>query len=178
MVWFLPAGQVPAEAVAATRVQMRTFDSADSIVAAEPVIALDQLPTTVAATFVDFADAMVEHGFGFLRQRMRHARHGPVLTVVRDRRIVGAIGPMEILADPVGSARLLPQYFAVLPAYRGLGLGRELWRAGMHWGHAHQAAYQILNTVVGGASDYLCRSEGLTELGVVCTIPTQLPQRT
>lgn len=178
VVWFLPPGQVPAETVAATRVQMRTFDSANPIIQAEPVIALDQLPTTVATTFVDFADAMAEHGFGFLRQHMRHARHGPVLTVVRDRRIVGAIGPMEILADPAGHARLLPQYFGVLPTYRGHGLGRALWRAAMHWGHTHHAAYQILSTVVNGASDHLCRSEELTELGLVCTIPVQLQQRT
>src|SRR6266516_4481436 len=43
-----------------------------------------------------------------------------------------------------------------------------LWRAAMRWGQQHQAAYQLLQTEVGGASDRLCQSEGLTDLGLVC----------
>jgi hypothetical protein len=39
----------------------------------------------------------------------------------------------------------------------------------MHWGQQHQAAYQLLQTEAGGASDRLCRSEGLTDLGLACT---------
>ena len=92
-----------------------------------------------------------------------------MLTCQRDGKIAGAIGPMEIMPDSRGTARLLPQYFGVLPEYRGLGLGRSLWRAAMSWGQQHQAAYQLLQTEIGGASDRLCRSEGLTDLGLVCT---------
>jgi GNAT superfamily N-acetyltransferase len=76
---------------------------------------------------------------------------------------------MEIMPDSSGTARLLPQYFGVLPEYRGLGLGRSLWRAAMQWGQQHRAAYQLLQTAAGGASDRLCRSEGLADLGLVCT---------
>jgi hypothetical protein len=39
----------------------------------------------------------------------------------------------------------------------------------MHWGQRHRAAYQVLQTQVGGASDHLCQPEGLTDLGLVCT---------
>ena len=92
-----------------------------------------------------------------------------MLTVQRDSAIVGAIGPMKIMPDSRGAAQLLPQYFGVLPEYRGLSLGRFLWRAAMHWGQQHHAAYQLLQTQVGGASDRLCQSEGLTDLGLVCT---------
>ena len=74
---------------------------------------------------------------------------------------------MEIMPDLLGAARLLPQYFGVLPEYRRRGLGRALWRAAMHWGHTHGAAYQILQTEVDGASDTLCQSEGLRTLGFV-----------
>jgi GNAT superfamily N-acetyltransferase len=76
---------------------------------------------------------------------------------------------METMPDNSGITRLLPQYFGVLPEYRGLGFGRSLWRAAMHWGQQHQAAYQIPRTEVGGASDRLCQSEELTDLARVCT---------
>ncbi|MFJ6138605.1 GNAT family N-acetyltransferase [Kitasatospora sp. NPDC092286] len=94
---------------------------------------------------------------------------GPVLTAVREGQVAGAIGPMETMADPIGRMRLLPQYFGVLPEYRGLGIGRLLWRAAMHWGQEAGADYQILQTAAGGASDRLCQSEGLSDLGFVCT---------
>ncbi|NED86141.1 GNAT family N-acetyltransferase [Streptomyces sp. SID11233] len=69
----------------------------------------------------------------------------------------------------IGSPRLLPQYFAVLPEARGKGLGRVLWRAAMHWGQSHGAAYQLLQTEVDGPSDLLCQSEGLASLGFTHT---------
>ena len=55
------------------------------------------------------------------------------------------------------------------PEYRGYGLGRLLWRTAMQWGQRHQAAYQLLQTQVGGASDRMCQLEGLADLGLVCT---------
>ncbi|MET8860916.1 GNAT family N-acetyltransferase [Streptomyces sp. NPDC004579] len=110
---------------------------------------------------------MTADGFGFLYGQMRAGTTGPVLTVLDEGAVAGAIGPMEILTDPSGRARLLPQYFGVLPECRGLGYGRSLWRAAMHWGYQHGASYQLLQTVVGGASDRLCVSEGLSLLGFV-----------
>jgi hypothetical protein len=50
------------------------------------------------------------------------------------------------MPDSRGAAQLLPQYFGVLPEYRGVSLGRLLWRAAMHWGQQHQATYQLLQT--------------------------------
>ncbi|MBT8227427.1 MAG: GNAT family N-acetyltransferase [Dactylosporangium sp.] len=175
LVWFLPPGHAPRPEVAATRIQLRTFANAQTpvpSVPAEPgrsVAVYDALPPPVAATFAAFAQTMADDGFAFLYQRMLTDDPGPVLTVTADQRVVGAIGPMAILADPTGRSRLLPQYFGVLPTHRGRGLGRALWRAAMAWGAANGADYQILNTVIGGASDRLCRAEGLTDLGIVRT---------
>ncbi|MBL7498749.1 GNAT family N-acetyltransferase [Frankia sp. CNm7] len=120
----------------------------------DDITPLDDLPKKVAATFAAFATG-ADDGFPFLRGRLLAGGVGPVLTAVRDGEVVGAIGPMETLPDPLGCPRLLPQYFAVLPAWRGHGLGRALWRAAMYWGHTHGAAYQLLQTVVGGPSDRL-----------------------
>ncbi|WP_145909105.1 GNAT family N-acetyltransferase [Kitasatospora viridis] len=92
-----------------------------------------------------------------------------MLTAVRDDRVVGAVGPVETMPDPIGRARLLPQYFGVVPECRGLDLGRLLWRAAMHWGYANGADHQLLQTTAGGVSDRLCQAEGLTGLGFACT---------
>ncbi|WP_433232247.1 GNAT family N-acetyltransferase [Actinomadura formosensis] len=73
------------------------------------------------------------------------------------------------MPDPIGKARPLPQ-FGVLPEYRGLGLGRLLRRAAMHWGSANGADHQLLQATASDASDRLCQAEGLAGLGFVCTM--------
>jgi GNAT superfamily N-acetyltransferase len=169
IVWFLPPGSDPDPVAACTRIQLRTFGPG-AVAPGPGVVLLEEAAGPVRATFTAFAEKLAADGFAFLDARIReHADMGPVLTCQRDGKIAGAIGPMEIMPDSQGTARLLPQYFGVLPEYRGLGLGRCLWRAAMHWGHSQQAAYQILQTEVGGASDRLCRSEGLADLGLICT---------
>ena len=171
LVWFLPPGSDPDPVAACTRIQMRTFGPGHHAPAPAPgPVPLDEVTGPARATFSALAEKLAAEGFAFLDARIREQDGlGPILTCQRDRRIVGAIGPMEIMPDSRGTARLLPQYFGVLPEHRGLGLGRSLWRAAMHWGQQHKAAYQLLQTEVGGASDRLCRSEGLTDLGLVCT---------
>jgi GNAT superfamily N-acetyltransferase len=172
LVWFLPPGSDPDPVAACTRIQMRTFGPGHAS-AVQPksglVVPLDEVCGPVRATFSAFAQKLAAEGFAFLDARIREHGTGPVLTCLRDGKIVGAIGPMEIMPDSCGATRLLPQYFGILPEYRGVGFGRALWRGAMQWGHQHRAAYQLLQTEVGGASDRLCQSEGLTDLGLVCT---------
>ena len=174
LIWFLPPGSDADPVAACTRIQMRTFGPGNHAPGPAPeaehdVVPLDEVTESVRATFSVFAEKLAAEGFAFLETRVREGGTGPVLTCRRDSRIAGAIGPMEIMPDSRGAARLLPQYFGVLPEYRGLGLGRSLWRAAMQWGQQHRAAYQLLQTEVDGASDRLCRSEGLTSLGLVCS---------
>jgi GNAT superfamily N-acetyltransferase len=170
--WFLPPGSDPDPVAACTRIQMRTFSSAQPDAGPEApagVVPLEKVPKATRMTFSAFAQKLAADGFAFLETRIRDGGTGPVLTVQRDGVIAGAIGPMEVMPDSRGAAQLLPQYFGVLPEYRGHGLGRCLWRSAMHWGQRYRAAYQLLQTQVGGASDRLCQSEGLPDLGLVCT---------
>jgi len=171
LAWFLPPGADPDPVAACVRVQMQAFGPGHLAAApAAGVVPLDELTGSARASFSVFAEKLAAEGFAFLDSRIReHGGTGPVLTCQRDGRVAGAIGPMEVMPDSLGAAQLLPQYFGVLPEYRGLGLGRSLWHAAMHWGQQQGAAYQLLQTEVGGASDRLCRSEGLADLGIVCT---------
>ncbi|WP_228989648.1 GNAT family N-acetyltransferase [Streptomyces sp. DH8] len=154
-----------------TRIQLKDFTTRLCPAPDGPVRAVMDWPTAVRASFAPFAEAMAAEGFAFLHTRMQAGRCGPVLATAVEDRIVGAIGPMEVLPDAIGRPRLMPQYFAVLPEARGQGLGRRLWRAAMHWGQSHGAAYQLLQTEVGGPSDRLCRAEGLAFLGFTHTTP-------
>lgn len=171
LVWFAPPGSNPGPAAACTRIQLRAFGPGQPTPAPAPgmVVSLEEATALVRDTFAAFAEKLAAEGFAFLHAQMRNSGTGPVLICVQEGRVVGAIGPMEIAPDSLGAARLLPQYFGVLTEYRGLGHGRALWRAAMHWGQQHGAAYQLLQTEAGGVSDRLCRAEGLTDLGLVCT---------
>ncbi|MFJ4870772.1 GNAT family N-acetyltransferase [Streptomyces sp. NPDC088757] len=148
-----------------TRIQLKDFTVGPCPDPGGPVRPVTAWPTAVQETFAPFAEAMAGDGLAFLHTRMQAGRCGPVLAAAIEERIVGAIGPMEIQTDAIGRPQLMPQYFAVLPEARGQGLGRVLWRAAMHWGQTHGAAYQLLQTEVDGPSDRLCQAEGLTSLG-------------
>lgn len=151
------------------RIQLKYFTSGPCPEPDGPVRAVTAWPAAVQETFAPFAEAMSGDGLAFLHTQMQAGQCGPVLAAVVEDRVVGAIGPMEVLPDAIGRPQLMPQYFAVLPEVRGQGLGRILWRAAMHWGQSHGAAYQLLQTEVGGPSDRLCQAEGLTSLGFTYT---------
>ncbi|ADH70834.1 MULTISPECIES: GNAT family N-acetyltransferase [Nocardiopsis] len=151
------------------RVQLKTFTGNEPYTHGE-VESLHTETPAVQDTFAVFAQALKGDGFSFLAEQMRTTGlDGPLLVAVSEGRVVGAIGPMAIRQDSIGVPRLLPQYFGVLPEVRGHGHGRALWRAAMGWGQENGAVYQLLQTETGGASDHLCRSEGLTSLGFVFT---------
>ncbi|GGZ17056.1 hypothetical protein GCM10010387_07120 [Streptomyces inusitatus] len=148
-----------------TRIQMKDFTARPCPNPGGPVRPVTDWPTPVQETFAPFATAMATDGLAFLHTQMQAGQCGPVLATAVEDRILGAIGPMEVRPDAIGCLQLMPQYFAVLPEARGQGLGRALWRSAMHWGQSHGAAYQLLQTEVGGPSDRLCQAEGLTSLG-------------
>lgn len=152
-----------------TRIQLKDFTARACPEPGGPVRPVTDWSAAVQETFAPFAAEMAADGLGFLHAQMQAGRCGPVLATVVEDRVVGAIGPMDVLPDAVGRPQLLPQYFAVLPEARGQGLGRVLWRAAMHWGQSHGAAYQLLQTEVNGPSDRLCQAEGLTSLGFTHT---------
>ncbi|KAA6222003.1 N-acetyltransferase [Streptomyces albofaciens JCM 4342] len=168
VVSFAGPEEQPAAQGQVTRVQLHEFGPEHPAHAPEGVRPLTDCPASVQATFPRFAELLADEGFAFLHGRMRAGGVCPVLVAVDEGRVVGAIGPMEVMPDSRGAVRLLPQYFGILPEQRGRGLGRALWRAAMGWGQENGAAYQLLQTEVDGASDHLCRSEGLRSLGFVC----------
>ncbi|WP_433228550.1 GNAT family N-acetyltransferase [Actinomadura formosensis] len=150
------------------RVMVKRF-SADDERPARSVQPLTDCPA--ADTFGAFADEIGPEGFQFLYRRMKAGHEdGPTLVTVSDDRIVGAVGPLTIVAGPDGRAIQQPAYFAVHPAYRGRGHGRSLWRASMAWGHARGAEVKVFQASRGSAAEGLYVSEGLETHGYVCQV--------
>ena len=175
VVWFIGHEDPSPPSAKVTSIQLQAFTSDEPAAVPETVHRLDECAGAVEATFVSFVRALADEGFAFLHRRMAGGGVRPVLVAVDKDRIIGAIGPMEIMCDSIGEARLLPQYFGVLPGWRGRGYGRALWRAAMLWGQRNGAAYQLLQTEVGGASEHICRTEGLRSLGLVCRMTVDAP---
>ncbi len=144
-----------------TQIHLKDFTATECPRPGGPVRCLDRASNADERSFAAFAHEIGADGFAFLYERMQRGDVGDILVAVVDDQVVGAIGPLEIRPDAAGTAQLMPQSFGVLAAKRGMGLGRLLWRAAMHWGQSHGAGYQLLQTVVGSASDHLCRTEGL-----------------
>jgi GNAT superfamily N-acetyltransferase len=170
VVWFETAETAEMDR---TRVLLKEFahnDQSDNRTGGPVVGELDDCEPKIAATFGFFAREMVDHGFEFLQQRREASQPGPILVTQDNGVIVGVIGPLTILPDRAGVRMLLPQYFGVLPGYRGGGHGRALWRAVQRWGVRHQARYQLLQARVGSASEQLFLAEGLRSLGFVATV--------
>lgn len=162
VIWFqrIPDG-------ARTRLMMKTFADQDKR-HCDRVMNLDDCD--VADTFPAFAEQLGPDGFAFLYQRIKaKLSDGPILVVVDDRRIVGAVGPLGILLDATGTRTQPPQYFAVHPDYRHRGHGRALWRAAMAWSAENGAEYKVLQAASGSAAELLYMSEGLSTLGFVCS---------
>ncbi|WP_344899565.1 GNAT family N-acetyltransferase [Actinomadura meridiana] len=151
---------------ASGRVMVKRFSSADDRLC-NGIQVLADCP--VADTFGAFADEIGPEGFQFLYQRMKSGqRDGPTLVSVVDDRVVGAVGPLSTVAGPDGRTIQQPAYFAVHPAYRGLGHGRNLWRASMSWGRTREAEVKVLQASRGSAAEGLYVSEGLETYGYVC----------
>jgi len=159
----------PSNGVASVRVQLGHFAGPPALLDFHAVKPTAGFPEAVQATFATFADRLATDGFDFLYRRMQAGDVGPVLAVTDGSRVVGAIGPMETMADSLGAARLLPPYFAVLSDHRRQGHGRALWRAATAWASHHGAEYVLLQTQSNGPSDGLLQAEGLHSLGFVCT---------
>lgn len=158
----------PANGGQATRLLIKDFRTASP---APATAAVAELRTDQLGEFLTLADSLVDHGFGFLGRRLADGMvNGPVLVAWDGTRMIGAIGPLDTLRDRQGTETLLPQYFGVLPEHHGRGHGRALWRATAAWGHRYGAAYQLLQTQLGQASDRLFLSEGLRSLGFATTV--------
>ncbi|MFE3269330.1 GNAT family N-acetyltransferase [Streptomyces sp. NPDC059215] len=112
------------------RVQLGDFTAGPGPAPGFPVHESHQLPP--GAGFRKFTSFMTADGFAFPHELMGAGKTGPVLTVMHEDRVAGAIGPVGTMPDAARTVRLLPQYFGALPQYRGRGYGRALWRAAMH----------------------------------------------
>lgn len=113
-------------------------------------------------------DDAAGRGFAMLRQAGNiTSQTEPVLVYVQHGAVVGAIGPLTVMADSRGVDKLLPCYFAVSERARRHSIGSALWNAARRWAITRNVSYKILQAEQGSAAEHFYRAHGLLSLGYV-----------
>ncbi|MBP9826948.1 GNAT family N-acetyltransferase [Candidatus Saccharibacteria bacterium] len=115
----------------------------------------------------DLDDSADMAGFKHAATVLRSGEVGPIIVVVENGMVIGAIGPLDIKPDAHGISMLLPPYFGAVGEVRGRGIGRILWDAARQWAGENQANYLVLQAEDGVAADQFYRRNGFEYIGSV-----------
>jgi len=97
----------------------------------------------------------------------------PIICVVKGKRIIGAIGPLDILKDAWGALQLLPPYFGVEEKLRKKGYGEKLWKAAMSLAYQKGARYTLVQNIPNSPADHFYEKQGLMKKSEVYSIPLE-----
>lgn len=142
----------------------------NNVTTRQPILYAHELSDEEADVLASLGDHDSMSGFRHLIEigAAKDSDH-PIIIARRSGKIVGAIGPHQILADSKGAKRLLPCYFGVNSSARRQGVGKELWMASRQWAVNHDAKYNVLQAELGSDAEHFYISMGLKKLGYTTT---------
>jgi len=89
----------------------------------------------------------------------------PVYCAIIDKKIVGVIGPLDIMSDIEGEKFLAPTYFAVDENYRRKGIGKTLRSAMEDFACTAGVKYKLLQAEYDSPADKFYAAQGLAIVG-------------
>lgn len=123
-------------------------------------------------TFAFLGQEPEMNGFDFLWREniLKNKSLSPIICLVRNSEIIGAIGPLDVWPDAWGGLQLLPPYFGVKEKFRGKDCGARLWRAALDFAARHGAKYTLVQNVVDSQAARFYEAQGLERVGEIYTM--------
>jgi len=135
----------------------------------------DKADTRTRATFEALGRETDMEGFDFLWREFitKGKKLSPIVCLVRDNEIIGAIGPLDVWPDGCGVKCLLPPYFGVKEKFRGKDCGERLWKEAMSYALKQGAQYTLVQNSPGSLAAQFYEAQGLSMSGKVfiCPLP-------
>jgi len=91
----------------------------------------------------------------------------PIFCAVSKNKIIGAIGPIDVLKDVRGKLFLLPPYFGVIKKMRERGIGEKLWKTAMKSACKIGAQYVLVQNIPDSSADWFYKKQGLSVAGKI-----------
>lgn len=111
-------------------------------------------------------------GFAFLWRRFANKKRilSPIICAVEKDKIIGAIGPLEILNDAWNNKWLAPPYFGVKKDFRSKGYGKKLWKTAMSFAHQKGAKYTLVQNEPDSPAAKFYEKQGLKKAAKVYSL--------
>jgi hypothetical protein len=138
----------------------------------EKIFYFHNLPNNIKKTFKQLGRDRELNNFNFLWKEfiLKNKKLSTMLCAITNKRIIGAIGPLDIKKDVYGIPFLLPPNFGVLENERGRGIGENLWKEAMNYAFRKKAKYTLVQNVPDSPAAKFYESQGLLNMNSVYLI--------
>ncbi|MDO8436040.1 MAG: GNAT family N-acetyltransferase [bacterium] len=129
----------------------------------------NELSSKTQSTFSNLGKGSELEGFDFLWKEfiIKNKKLNPIICATSKKRIVGAIGPLDILNDAWGVPFLLPPYFGVADKMRRMGIGKKLWKAAMNFAYQKGVKYTLVQNISNSPAARFYKKQGLSNMGKI-----------
>lgn len=129
----------------------------------------NELPKKIQLTFRHIGNEPDLQGFDFLWKEfiVKNKKLNSIICATSKERIVGAIGPLDVIPDTWGVPFLLPPYFGVVKTSRRMGVGKKLWKAAMSFAYKEGAKYTLVQSISNSAAVRFYKKQRLSNMGKI-----------
>ena len=151
-------------------IYIKNINSKDKLIKTEEQIKyFNKLPNEIKKTFSKLGGNIELNNFYFLWKMfiLKNKKLKPIICAVVDNKIIGAIGPLDIIRDSEGKMFLLPPNFGILKKNRKHGIGSSLWRSAMYFAFQKGAKYTLVQNIPNSPAAKFYENCGLVKANVI-----------
>lgn len=121
------------------------------------------LNKTEQKSFSIFKNYAEHDGLSFVWQKYldRNIKLNPIICCLRNKKIIGAIGPLDTAIDVCGQTFLQAPFFGVLDNYKKSGNGKNLWLSAMDYAQKIGAKYTLVQNTPESPAGNFYKKQGL-----------------